>query len=37
VDYDGSGTPVLCSIEYHVSDWISFTLERVGPGAVVEP
>lgn len=37
VDYDGSGTPVLCSIEYHVSDWISFTLERLGPGATVEP
>jgi GntR family transcriptional regulator len=36
VDYDGSGTPVLCSIEYHVSDWVSFTLERVGPGAAVE-
>ena len=36
VDYDGSGTPVLCSVEYHVSDWISFTLERVGPGAEVE-
>jgi GntR family transcriptional regulator len=37
VDYDGNGTPVLCSVEYHVSDWISFTLERVGPGAAVEP
>ena len=37
VDYDGSGNPVLCSVEYHVSDWISFTLERVGPGAAVEP
>jgi GntR family transcriptional regulator len=37
VDFDGSGTPVLCSVEYHVSDWISFTLERVGPGAAVEP
>jgi GntR family transcriptional regulator len=37
VDYDGSGMPVLCSVEYHVSDWISFTLERVGPGAAVEP
>lgn len=36
VDYDGSGTAVLCSVEYHVSDWISFTLERVGPGAAVE-
>jgi GntR family transcriptional regulator len=36
VDFDGSGTPVLCSVEYHVSDWISFTLERVGPGAAVE-
>jgi GntR family transcriptional regulator len=31
VDYDGSGTPVLCSVEYRVSDWISFTLERVVP------
>jgi GntR family transcriptional regulator len=37
VDYDGKGTAVLCSVEYHVSDWISFTLERVGPGAAVEP
>jgi GntR family transcriptional regulator len=37
VDFDGGGTPVLCSVEYHVSDWISFTLERVGPGAAVEP
>lgn len=37
VDFDGSGTPVLHSVEYHVSDWISFTLERVGPGAAVEP
>jgi GntR family transcriptional regulator len=37
VDYDSSGTPLLCSIEYHVSDWISFTLERVGPGAGVGP
>jgi GntR family transcriptional regulator len=36
VDYDGSGTPVLCSIEYHVSDWISFTLERLGPGPAVD-
>ncbi|HTA01003.1 MAG TPA: GntR family transcriptional regulator [Streptosporangiaceae bacterium] len=36
VDYDGSGTPVVCSVEYHVSDWISFTLERVGPGAAVD-
>jgi len=37
VDYDGRGTPVLCSVEYHVSDWISFTLERAGPGAAVQP
>lgn len=37
VDYDGSGTAVLYSIEYHVSDWISFTLERVGPGASAGP
>jgi GntR family transcriptional regulator len=36
VDYDGRGTAVLCSVEYHVSDWISFTLERVGPGATVD-
>ena len=37
VDYDGSGTAIVCSVEYHVSDWISFTLERVGPGAAVGP
>jgi GntR family transcriptional regulator len=37
VDYDGRGIAVLCSVEYHVSDWISFTLERVGPGAAVDP
>ncbi|HXY42913.1 MAG TPA: GntR family transcriptional regulator [Acidimicrobiales bacterium] len=36
VDYDGRGNPILCSVEYHVSDWISFTLERVGPGAAVD-
>lgn len=37
VDYDGKGTPVVFSAEYHVSDWISFTLERLGPGPAVEP
>jgi GntR family transcriptional regulator len=36
VDYDGRGRAILYSVEYHVSDWISFTLERVGPGAAVE-
>jgi GntR family transcriptional regulator len=35
-DFDGAGRAVLYSVEYHVSDWISFTLERVGPGAAVD-
>jgi len=36
VDYDARGAAVLCSVEYHVSDWISFTLERVGPGPTAD-
>jgi GntR family transcriptional regulator len=31
-DFDGRGRAVVYSIEYHVSDWIRFTLERYGPG-----
>jgi GntR family transcriptional regulator len=31
-DYDGRGRAVVYSVEYHVSDWIRFTLERYGPG-----
>jgi GntR family transcriptional regulator len=31
-DFDGRGRAVVYSVEYHVSDWIRFTLERYGPG-----
>jgi GntR family transcriptional regulator len=31
-DYDGRGRAVVYSVEYHVSNWIRFTLERYGPG-----
>jgi GntR family transcriptional regulator len=32
-DFDGRGRGVVYSVEYHVSDWIRFTLERHGPGS----
>jgi GntR family transcriptional regulator len=32
VDYDQHGRAVLYSVEYHVADWVRFTLERMGPG-----
>lgn len=32
VDFDGSGKPILYSIGYHVSNWVRFTVERLGPG-----
>lgn len=32
VDYDQSGRAILYSVEYHVADWVRFSLERVGPG-----
>lgn len=33
VDFDQHGTAVVYSVEYHVPDWASFRVERVGPGA----
>jgi GntR family transcriptional regulator len=36
VDYDGSGNPVLYSVEYHVGDWVRFSVERMGPGPGVD-
>jgi GntR family transcriptional regulator len=35
-DFDGADTPVLYSIEYHVADWVRFTVERIGPGSAVD-
>jgi GntR family transcriptional regulator len=32
VDFDQHGRPVVYSVEYHVSDWIRFSVERFGPG-----
>lgn len=32
VDFDQRGRAVVNSVEYHVADWVRFTLERVGPG-----
>jgi DNA-binding GntR family transcriptional regulator len=35
VDFDQRGSPVVYSIEYHVADWVSFRLERFGPGSAL--
>jgi GntR family transcriptional regulator len=32
VDFDQRDRPVVYSVEYHVADWVSFNVERVGPG-----
>jgi DNA-binding GntR family transcriptional regulator len=32
VDFDQHGRPVVFSIEYHVADWVRFSVERLGPG-----
>jgi GntR family transcriptional regulator len=32
VDFDQRGRTVVYSVEYHVADWVRFSLERVGPG-----
>jgi DNA-binding GntR family transcriptional regulator len=32
VDFDQRGRPVVYSVEYHVADWVRFSVERVGPG-----
>lgn len=36
VDYDDAGKAVMYSIEYHLSDWVRFTVERIGPGSAVD-
>lgn len=33
VDFDQRGRPVVYSVEYHVADWVSFSVDRIGPGA----
>lgn len=35
-DFDRSREPVLYSTEYHVVDWVRFTVERSGPGEFVQ-
>jgi GntR family transcriptional regulator len=32
VDFDQRSRAVVYSVEYHVADWVRFSLERVGPG-----
>lgn len=34
LDFDDAGIPVLYSVEYHVANWVRFTVERMGPGPV---
>jgi GntR family transcriptional regulator len=35
-DFDAHGRPVLYSVEYHVADWVRFTVERFGPGSATD-
>jgi GntR family transcriptional regulator len=35
VDFDQRGRPVVYSIEYHAADWVTFRLERFGPGSAL--
>lgn len=35
VDFDQRGRPVIYSIEYHAADWVTFRLERFGPGSAL--
>jgi GntR family transcriptional regulator len=32
VDFDQHGRAVVYSVEYHVADWVRFSVERLGPG-----
>jgi GntR family transcriptional regulator len=32
VDFDQRGRAVMYSVEYHVADWVRFSVERIGPG-----
>ena len=36
VDYDETGKAVMYAIEYHLPDWVRFTIERIGPGSAVD-
>jgi GntR family transcriptional regulator len=36
VDYDDTGKAVIYSIEYHLPDWVRFSIERIGPGSAVD-
>ena len=33
VDFDQHGSAIVYSVDYHVPDWVTFKLERVGPGS----
>jgi GntR family transcriptional regulator len=33
VDFDQRDRPVMYSVEYHVADWVLFSVERFGPGS----
>jgi GntR family transcriptional regulator len=32
IDFDSRDRPSVYSVEYHVADWVRFSLKRVGPG-----
>jgi GntR family transcriptional regulator len=34
VDFDQHGKAAVYSVEYHVADWVRFSVERLGPGVV---
>jgi GntR family transcriptional regulator len=36
VDFDDAGRAVMYSVEYHVPDWVQFSIERIGPGSAVD-
>ena len=36
VDYDETGKAVMYAIEYHLPDWVRFSIERIGPGSAVD-
>lgn len=36
LDYDDTGKAVMYSVEYHLPDWVRFSIERIGPGSAVD-
>ncbi|HEX9066843.1 MAG TPA: GntR family transcriptional regulator [Streptosporangiaceae bacterium] len=36
VDYDDTGKALMYSVEYHLPDWVRFTIERIGPGSAAD-